>query len=320
MATSRLNTTRARTEWLKSFSATLGFDFCGIARAAFLDEDAYRLEAWLNKGFHGKMAYMENHFDKRLDPTLLVPGAQSVVTLMLNYYPEEQQVTDGPKISKYAYGMDYHEVIRQKLNRLFEEMKTVIGDISGRGFVDSAPVLERSWARKSGLGWVGKNGNLINKKAGSFFFIATLITDVAFDYDNPYAKDYCGSCTRCLDACPTDAIVSPAVIDGSKCISYLTIELRDELLPQEFSGKMDNWMFGCDACQDVCPWNRFSTPHSTPEFSPVPAIFNFSSAEWEMMTEDIFRNLLRNSPVKRTKWKGIQRNLKFIRSRESGSR
>lgn len=314
MATPKLNTIKSRTEWLKSFSATLGFDFCGIARAGFLEEDAYRLETWLKSGHHGKMAYMEHHFDKRLDPTLLVPGARSVITLMLNYYPEQHQVTDGPKISKYAYGKDYHEVIREKLNHLFGEMQTTIGDIAGRGFVDSAPVLERSWAGKSGLGWIGKNGNLINKKAGSFFFIATLITDVDFEYDDPYAKDYCGSCTRCLDACPTGAIIAPAVVDGSRCISYLTIELKDDLLPGEFSGKMDNWMFGCDACQDVCPWNRFARPHNTPEFSPVPEIFNFSTAEWEVMTEEVFRSLLRNSPVKRTKWKGIQRNLKFIRT------
>lgn len=312
MQTHRLNTPKERTVWLKAYTASMGFDFCGIAQAGFLNEDAYRLEAWLNKGYHGKMTYMENHFDKRLDPTLLVPGAKSVVTLMLNYFPEKQQNQNTPKISKYAYGTDYHYVIREKLNKILEQLQEQVGEVHGRGFVDSAPVLERSWAQKAGLGWVGKNGNLINKTAGSFYFLATLITDVELEYDSPYAKDYCGTCTKCLDICPTDAIVAPAVIDGSKCISYLTIELKDEIIPREFEGQMDDWMFGCDACQDVCPWNRFATPHSTPSLKPIPEIIEYGRKDWDALTEETFNKLLKNSPIKRTKWKGIQRNLKFI--------
>lgn len=311
-----LNTTKERTEWVKAYAASLGFDFCGIAKADFLENDARRLENWLQQGMHGAMSYMERNFDKRVDPRLLVPGAQSVITLMLNYFPEKESLTDGIKVSKYAYGEDYHEVIRAKLHAFLAAMQTHIGAVEGRGFVDSAPVLERAWAQKSGLGWVGKNGNLINKKAGSFYFLATIIVDIALDYDDPYAKDYCGSCTKCLDACPTDAILSPTVIDGSKCISYLTIELKDELLPNSFKGKMDNWAFGCDACQDVCPWNRFSSPHQTEAFKPIGVLQNIQTQEWEALTEEAFRTIFKNSPIKRTKWKGIQRNIKFVLNKQ----
>lgn len=258
------------------------------------------------------MSYMERNFDLRIDPTLLVPGAKSVITLLLNYFPEEIQTTDGPKIAKYAYGQDYHEVIRAKMNEFLFCIREEIGEVDGRGFVDSAPVLERSWAVRSGLGWVGKNGNLINKQSGSFFFIATLIVDLPLEYDDAFAKDFCGSCTRCVDACPTNAILEPTLIDGSKCISYLTIELKDEMIPAEFRDKMEGWMFGCDICQDVCPWNRFAKPHQHDAFEPLPAILNLSTAEWEAMDEDFFRTLLRHSPIKRSKWKGIQRNLKFL--------
>jgi epoxyqueuosine reductase len=249
------------TQQIKDFAKQLGFDYCGIAKAVKLDDDTRRLESWLNKGFNGSMQYMENNFELRIDPTKLVPGAKSVITLMLNYFPAEKQNTTAPKISKYALGQDYHEVIRSKLKLLLEYIKANIGEINGRGFVDSAPVLERSWAQKSGLGWVGKNGNLINKQAGSFFFIATLITDLDLAYDDVFAKDYCGTCTKCIDHCPTEAILQDKVIDGSKCISYFTIELKDALIPDAMKGKFDNWMFGCDVCQDVCPWNRFSKFH-----------------------------------------------------------
>ncbi len=298
---------------VKQHCKRLGFDFCGIAKAVSLDADARRLEKWLNKGFNGSMSYMERNFDLRTDPSKLVPGAKSVITLLLNYYPEKEQSADAPKISKYAFGIDYHTVIRDKLHELLAVLKEEIGEINGRGFVDSAPVLERTWAVKSGLGWVAKNGNLINKSGGSFFFIATLITDLALEYDDPFAQDYCGTCTKCIDACPTDAIIEPTVIDGSKCISYLTIELKDELMPQEFAGKMDGWMFGCDICQDVCPWNRFSKPHTQTAFQPIPEVLHLSTAEWEQITEESFNHAFRHSPIKRTKWKGISRNLKFLK-------
>lgn len=297
---------------IKQHSSRLGFDYCGIARAEKLDDDARRLEQWLIKGYQGKMEYMERHFDLRVDPKLLVPGAKSVITLILNYYPDQQQDNNAPKIAKYAYGKDYHYVIREKLNELLFCIRENIGEIEGRGFVDSAPVLERSWAVRSGLGWVGKNGNLIHKKMGSFFFIATLIVDIELEYDHAFAKDFCGSCTRCLDACPTGAIVEPTLIDGSKCISYLTIELKDELIDPQLGKKMDNWLFGCDICQDVCPWNRFATPHKEDDLQPIPGLLNLKTTEWEMMEEDMFKVLLKHSPIKRTKWKGIQRNLKAI--------
>lgn len=297
---------------VKQFSQQLGFDYCGIAQAVPLDEDARRLESWLHKGMHGKMQYMENHFDLRVDPGKLVPGARSVITLLLNYFPEHQQQTPAPKISKYAYGKDYHEVIRAKLNEFLFRLREKIGAIGGRGFVDSAPVLERSWAKRSGLGWVGKNGNLITRKGGSYFFIATLITDLDLEYYDPFAPDFCGSCTKCIDACPTGAILPDRVVDCSRCISYFTIELKDMIFPNALKGQFDNWMFGCDTCQDVCPWNRFSQPHSEPAFDPIPEILNLSTREWEAMTEEHFNKVFRHSPMKRSKFKGIQRNLRFL--------
>ncbi len=297
---------------VKAAAIKHSFDFCGIAKAVKLDEDARRLEKWLQQGMHGNMHYMERYFDLRTDPSLLVPGAKSVITLLKNYYPSVSQQPSSPKISKYAYGSDYHEVIREKLNFFLDELKEKIGDINGRGFIDSAPVLERSWAQRSGLGWIGKNGNLIHKQSGSFFFIATLIIDVEMDYDDPVAKDFCGNCTRCIDACPTEAIQPDKVINGSKCISYFTIELKDLMMPDEVKGKFNNWMFGCDICQDVCPWNRFSKPHNETAFSPIPEIINLSTKEWEEMTEETFKKLFKHSPLKRSKFKGIQRNLKFI--------
>jgi epoxyqueuosine reductase len=305
--------TSHHTRLVKSFAAQLGFDYCGIARAVRLDDDARRLESWLNKGFHGKMGYMENHFDLRVDPAKLVPGAQSVITLLLNYYPAEQQQETAPRIAKYAYGADYHEVIREKLSHFQHLVREQIGEVSGRGFVDSAPVLERSWAQRSGLGWVGKNGNLIHPKSGSFFFLSTLIVDLPLEYDDPLAKDYCGTCTRCIDACPTEAILPGKVVDGSKCISYFTIELKDQLIPEEMEGKFQNWVFGCDTCQDVCPWNRFSKPTQENAFRPLKEILDFSTAEWEALSEEAFRKIFKGSAVKRAKWKGIQRNLNFVK-------
>lgn len=307
-----MNTVPSNTSWIKATVHNLGFDFCGIAKAQVLNEDARRLEQWLKKGMQGSMQYMENHFDLRIDPSKLVPGAKSVITLLKNYFPSELQKEETPKISKYAFGKDYHDVIRGKLNELIVLIKTNIGEIHGRGFVDSAPVLERSWAQKSGLGWVGKNGNLINKQSGSFYFIATLITDLELIYDDPFVKDYCGTCTKCIDECPTDAILPEKVIDGSKCISYFTIELRDALLPEAMKDKFQNWMFGCDVCQDICPWNRFSKPHSEVEFSPIPEVLNLSTKEWQAMSEESFKKIFKDSAIKRTKYKGIQRNLKFI--------
>ena len=301
---------------IKTLSAQLGFEFCGIAKAEMLDDDARRLESWLSKGMHGSMKYMERYFDLRIDPCKLVPGAKSVITLLLNYFPKDEQPDTLPKIAKYAFGKDYHEVIRAKLNRFIDLIKQDIGDIHGRGFVDSAPVLERAWAQRSGLGWIGKNGNLINKQNGSFFFIATLITDLDLQPDEAFAKDYCGTCTRCIDACPTDAILPGKVIDGSKCISYFTIELKEMLIPQEMKGKFDDWIFGCDICQDVCPWNRFAKPTTEIEFTPLPELFHLSTKEWKTMTEESFRKIFRQSPLNRSKLKGIQRNLKFLQNNE----
>lgn len=298
---------------IKQLAGSLGFDYCGIAKAEKLDDDARRLEQWLSKGMHGTMQYMENYFDLRTNPSLLVPGAKSVITLLMNYYPEQLQKDGSPKIAKYAYGKDYHEVIREKLNILIAMIKEQIGDINGRGFVDSAPVLERTWAQKSGLGWIGKNGNVINKKSGSYFFIATLIADIELDYDNPYTKDFCGSCTRCIDNCPTEAILPDKTVDGSKCISYFTIELKEALIPENMKGKFDGWMFGCDVCQDVCPWNRFSKPHSETAFTPLPQILNFTTSQWEELTEENFKTIFKNSPLKRTKYAGIKRNLSFLK-------
>lgn len=299
---------------IKQAAHQFGFDYCGISKAVALDEDARRLESWLGKQFHGTMQYMENHFDLRIDPRKLFPGAKSVITFLKNYYPEQIQSTDGPKVSKYAYGQDYHDIIRQQLKELLQELQTSIGQFNGRGFVDSAPVLERAWAQRSGLGWIGKNGNLITKQSGSFFFIATLITDLELVYDDPYVKDFCGSCTRCIDACPTEAILPNKVVDGSKCISYFTIELKDLLIPDNMNGQFDNWLFGCDTCQDVCPWNRFSKPHQEIGFTPIPEILNLSTADWEAMTETQFKEIFRKSPLKRSKYAGIKRNLKFIQS------
>lgn len=300
------------TRFVKLISRQLGFDYCGIAKAEPLDEDARKLESWLNQNMHGQMKYMENHFDLRVNPRKLVPGAKSVITLLLNYYPAQQQKPGVPKISKYAFGKDYHDVIREKLNRFLFLLKEQSVPIEGRGFVDSAPVLERAWAQKSGLGWIGKNGNLLTKTSGSFFFIATLITDLDLEPDAPFAKDFCGTCTRCMDACPTAAILPGKVVDGSKCISYFTIELKDLLIPSNLNGKFDNWMFGCDICQDVCPWNRFSKPTQEAAFTPIPEILNLTTQEWEAMSEEAFKTIFKHSPLKRSKWKGIKRNLDFI--------
>jgi epoxyqueuosine reductase len=300
------------TSFVKSAAQSLGFDFCGIAKAARLEDDEKRLSSWLNKGFNGSMNYMANYFDLRVDPTKLVPGAKSVITLLLNYFPEQQQNPDAPQISKYAYGKDYHEVIKSKLKFFLQTLKENIGEINGRGFTDSAPVLERTWAVKSGLGWVGKNGNLITKNNGSFFFIATLITDLELESDDPFIKDYCGTCTKCIDNCPTDAILPDKVIDGSKCISYFTIELKDMLIPGDMKGKFDNKLFGCDICQDVCPWNRFSKPNHETGFTPLNEILNFSKNDWEELTEESFKIIFGKSPLKRSKFEGIKRNLKFL--------
>ncbi len=301
------------TNFIKAQTQLLGFTYCGIAKAQILNEDAKRLESWLNKGFNGNMQYMENYFDVRIDPSKLVPNAKSVITLLLNYFPTEQQNEASPKISKYAYGNDYHDVIRKKLKTLLYLIKEEIGEVQGRGFVDSAPVLERSWAQKSGLGWIGKNGNLINKQSGSYFFIATLIVDLPLQYDDVIAKDYCGTCTKCIDSCPTEAILPNKVIDGSKCISYYTIELKDALLPSGMQGKFDNWMFGCDVCQDVCPWNRFSSATKEINFKPIPQILNFTTTDWEELTEESFKAIFKNSAIKRTKFIGIKRNLNFLK-------
>lgn len=306
----------AVSQFIKAKAAELGFMFCGIAKADFLEDEAPRLEAWLKNGFNGEMQYMENHFDKRLDPRKLVEGAKSVISMALNYFPSQQQTDPAaPKISKYAYGTDYHFVIKDKLKVLLEAIKEETGDVEGRAFVDSAPVLDKAWAKRSGIGWVGKNTNLINKNAGSFFFLAELIIDLELEYDVPAAYDHCGTCTRCIDACPTDAIVSPYVVDGSRCISYLTIELKNEI-PAQFQGKMDNWMFGCDICQDVCPWNRFSTLHNEPAFNPAEEFLNISAQDWQEITEETFKRVFKNSPVKRTKYQGLKRNIQFIKTAE----
>ncbi len=298
---------------IKREAIRCGFDFCGISKAEFLEEEAPRLEKWLHQGMSGKMQYMENYFDLRLDPRKLVPGAKSVISLMLNYYPSSAKATGGeasPKISKYAYGKDYHFVIKSKVKELINVLNEKIGEINGRVFVDSAPVLDRAWAAKSGLGWIGKNSMLINPKAGSFYFLAELIVDIELEADGPI-KDYCGTCTRCMDACPTQAIVGPKIVDGSKCISYFTIELKENM-PEEMKGKLNGWMFGCDVCQDVCPWNRFSHPHSTEELQANPAILNLTKKDWEEITEDVFKNTFKGSPLQRAGYKGIKRNLGYL--------
>jgi epoxyqueuosine reductase len=298
---------------IKNEAKRLGFMFCGIAKAGFLEEEAPRLDIWLKNNMNGEMRYMENHFDKRLDPRLLVDGAKSVISLGLNYYTEDKQVDpSAPKISQYAYGDDYHHVIKHKLKALLHFINENIGEVDGRAFVDSAPVLDKAWAKKAGLGWIGKNTNLINKQSGSFFFLAELIVDIELEYDIEPTADHCGTCTRCIDACPTDAIVAPYMVDGSRCISYLTIELKDAI-PNEFKGKMDNWMFGCDVCQDVCPWNRFSVLNTEPSFKPASNLLDMNKHDWEEITEDTFRKVFKDSPVKRTKFSGLKRNIEFLR-------
>ena len=298
-------------ESIKSKAKALGFLSCGISKADFLEEEAPRLEQWLNQNHHGEMAYMANHFDKRLDPRVLVPGAKSVVSLLLNYHSKEKQTdVEAPKIASYAFGDDYHKVIKDKLKELMSFIHQEIGEVQGRVFVDSAPVMDKAWAAKSGLGWIGKNTNLISKKVGSFFFIAELILDLDLEHDLP-ATDHCGSCTACIDACPTDALLAPYQIDGSKCISYVTIELKNEI-PTDFQGKMDNWAFGCDVCQTVCPWNRFATPHSEPAFNPPDELLSLSKNEWEEMTQEVFSVIFKNSAIKRTKYEGLKRNIKFL--------
>tara|TARA_X000001036_G_scaffold364662_1_gene348910 strand:- start:3632 stop:4549 length:918 start_codon:yes stop_codon:yes gene_type:complete len=299
------------TRFLKRKANNLGFLSCGISKAVFLEEEATKLENWLNDGKHGKMKYMENHFDMRLDPRKLVPDAKSVISLSYNYYNDNlQKDKDAPKISKYAYGNDYHKVIKEKLKILFKELQNKFGDINGRVFIDSAPIMEKAWAAKSGLGWIGKNTNLISQKVGSFYFLAEIIVDLEFEYDTP-VTDHCGSCTACIDSCPTGALVKPYEIDASKCISYLTIELKDQI-PSEFNGKMDNWAFGCDVCQDVCPWNRFSRKHNEPLFNPNQEMMKMGKKEWEELTEETFEVIFKNSAVKRTKYKGLKRNISFI--------
>ena len=299
------------TRLIKDKAKELGFFYTGISKADFLEEEAKKLEDWLKKRHHGQMAYMENHFDKRLDPRLLVDGAKSVISLLLNYFPKDYigENNDSLKISKYAYGEDYHFVIKKKLKELLEFINIEIGDVGGRVFVDSAPVMDKAWAKRGGLGWMGKNTNIINPKSGSYFFIAELILDIDLEEDGPI-KDYCGSCTKCIDACPTEAL-SSYKLDASKCISYLTIELKSQI-PSEFKGKMDNWIFGCDICQDVCPWNRFSKPHKQEEFDPHDKLVKMSKADWEDISEEVFHEVFRKSAVKRTKYDGLKRNIKFI--------
>jgi len=306
----------SNTNFIKSEAKRLGFLSCGISKAEFLEAEAPRLENWLNKNRNGQMSYMENNFDKRLNPTLLVDGAKSVISLLLNYYPSEFQNPDSYKISKYAYGQDYHFVIKEKLKELLASIQETIGEVSGRAFVDSAPVLDKAWAAKSGLGWIGKNSNLLTKKVGSFYFIAELIIDLELDYDNP-TTDHCGNCTACIDACPTQAIVAPYIVDGSKCISYFTIELKENI-PQEMTGKLEDWAFGCDVCQDVCPWNKYSQPHSEPLFNPIQKavgteLLSYTKKDWEEITEETFKIIFKNSAVKRTKYAGLKRNIDFLK-------
>lgn len=299
------------TNSIKTEAKRLGFLSCGISKSDFLDEEAPRLEKWLNENMHGEMSYMENHFDKRLDPRKLVEGSKSVISLLLNYYPEETQREDSYKISKYAYGRDYHHIIKSKLKELQEFITEEIGEVNGRAFVDSAPVLDKAWAAKSGLGWLGKNSNLLTRQVGSFYFIAELIVNIELEYDHT-VTDHCGTCTACIDACPTQAIVDPYVVDGSKCISYFTIELKNEL-PNEMKGSFDDWMFGCDVCQDVCPWNRFSKPHNEPLFNPDPDLLSMSKKDWEEITVDVFQKVFKKSAVKRTKFEGLTRNINFLK-------
>lgn len=306
-----MKTSSQCTQIIKTIASQLGFTFCGISKAEFLEEDAPRLEEWLKRGYQGKMSYLENYFDKRLDPTQLVPGAKSVISLVYNYYPQKDLATENSlKLAKYAYGEDYHFVIKDKLKDFLDQIHNQIGEVQGRAFVDSAPVMERTWAKKSGVGWVGKNSLLLNRSMGSFFFLAELIVDLELEYDGPI-KDYCGTCTACMDACPTDAIPEPYVVDGSKCISYYTIELKEEI-PSDVKGKFENWIFGCDICQDVCPWNRFARPNHESRFNPHPDLEKMNEPDWMEITEDVFQKLFKNSAVKRTKLEGLRRNIKFI--------
>ena len=309
-----MNTKAQYSAFIKNEAKRLGFMSCGISKAEFLEAEAPRLEEWLSKNRHGEMQYMENYFDKRLDPTKLVEGSKSVVSLLLNYYPSETQTEESYKISKYAFGTDYHFVIKDKLKTLLHSIQEEIGDVHGRAFVDSAPVLDKAWAAKSGLGWIGKHSNLLSKQAGSFYFIAELIIDLELDYDTPVI-DHCGTCTACIDACPTQAIIEPYKVDGSKCISYLTIELKNEI-PNGFSNQMDDWMFGCDVCQDVCPWNRFSKPHNEPLFNPHPELLTKSKSEWQELTKEVFAEIFKKSAVKRTKFTGLKRNINFLNSED----
>lgn len=300
------------TDFIKLKSRELGFSYCGVSKATQLQNEAEKLESWLNRGMHGDMKWMENHFDKRIDPRKLVPGAKSVISLLLNYYPTKTYDDKVPKISKYAYGDDYHHVIKRKLKTFVSVLTEELGDFDGRVFVDSAPVMDKVWAEKSGLGWIGKNTNLINPKSGSFFFVCELICDLELIPDPPI-RDYCGTCTACIDACPTDAIEAPYLVNGSKCISYFTIELKSENpIPSEYQGKFENWAFGCDICQDVCPWNRFSKAHSEKAFQPHPELFNLSENDWKDITEDVFQEIFRRSAVKRTKLAGLRRNVEFL--------
>ncbi|MGB2128833.1 MAG: tRNA epoxyqueuosine(34) reductase QueG [Flavicella sp.] len=297
---------------IKTKALSLGFTSVGISKADFLHDEAPKLEAWLKNGYQGEMSYLENHFDKRLDPRLLVPGAKSVISLSYNYFPEQQQKEEAYKLAKYAYGQDYHFVIKDKLRELMAFIHEEIGEVSGRAFSDSAPIMERAWAQKSGLGWNGKNSLLIQKNAGSFFFLAELILDLELEEDAPFTTDHCGTCTRCIDACPTQAILPNNTVDGSKCISYFTIELKDEL-PTSEKGKFEDWMFGCDICQDVCPWNRFSIPHQEPLFDPHPDLLLMTKSDWEDISEEVFRKVFKKSAVKRTKFRGLTRNINFLK-------
>ena len=311
MSTLSMNQKKKFAQLIKTEAKRLGFLSCGFSKAQFLEKEAIHLESWLNNKMNGEMTYMENHFDKRLDPTKLVPDSKSVISLLLNYFPENKQEENSYKISKYAYGMDYHFVIKDKLKQLLNFIKQEIGEVHGRAFVDSAPVLDKAWAAKSGLGWMGKHTNLITKQVGSFYFIAELIIDLELDYDHP-VTDHCGKCTACIDACPTNAIVEPYVVDGSKCISYFTIELKNEI-PKKYGNQFEDWIFGCDICQDVCPWNRYSESHNEPLFNPSPELLSNTKKEWNEISEEVFQNIFNESAIKRTKFSGFKRNIKFLK-------
>ncbi|MDP2087973.1 MAG: tRNA epoxyqueuosine(34) reductase QueG [Flavobacteriaceae bacterium] len=298
---------------IKDEAKRLGFESCGISKAQFLEEEAENLETWLKKGFQGEMGYLENHFDKRLDPRLLVDDAKSVISLSFNYYPKKQQNPNTYKIAKYAYGNDYHDVLKSKLKELLNFISTTIGEVNGRAFVDSAPVMERTWAQQSGLGWIGKNTLLLQKKRGSFHFLAELIIDLDLAHDAPFTNNFCGNCTKCIDACPTNAISEKGYLKANQCISYLTIELKNEI-PNEFKFKLDDWIFGCDICQDVCPWNSFSAFHQEKELFSDNNILKFTKKDWEDISEDVFLKIFKKSPIKRPKYSGIIRNISFVKS------